>query len=92
MGAPVTLSDASGRATPLTAATRHEQITPSDVPAGNFATPTAAIYCASDGTAQVVDADGTVLPYAMTAGQVLLVAAVRINSTDTTGTFYRWSY
>ena len=71
-------------------ATHHFAITPSDDAEDNFAVLPRAIYCQADGTAQIVDAAGTVLPYAMTAGQQIEIRAVRINSTDTTGTYYGW--
>lgn len=67
---------------------RHFQIVPSDIV--DMAIQPRAIYCAADGTAQVVDAGGTVLPYAMTAGSWLPFRGVRINATSTTGTFYGW--
>lgn len=69
-------------------ATRHFAITPHN--STNFAILPRAIYCQAEGTAQIVDAGGTVLPYTMTAGQVLDIRAIRINATDTTGTYYGW--
>ncbi|MGK9053388.1 spike base protein, RCAP_Rcc01079 family [Neorhizobium petrolearium] len=65
---------------------RHLQITPSNTV--DIAIMPMAVYCAEDGTAQVVDIDGTVLPYVMTRGQILYIRPVRINATGTTGTFY----
>lgn len=67
---------------------RHFAIAPSDDT--NFAQPPRAIYCEEAGTAQVVDGAETVLPYTMTAGQILPFRGVRVNATDTTGTFYGW--
>lgn len=68
-------------------ANRHFQIVP------HASTPMVfqprAIYCAVDGTAQVVDEVGTVLPYAMTAGQYIPFRGVRLDA-STTGTFYGW--
>jgi hypothetical protein len=66
----------------------HFAITPSDTV--NMAQQPRAIYCATDGTAQVVDAAGTVLPYVMVQGDVLPFSGVRINATSTSGTFYGW--
>lgn len=66
----------------------HLAVTPSNTV--DFPQVARAIYCQADGTAQVVDAEGTVLPYAMIAGQFIPVRAVRINATGTTGTFYVW--
>lgn len=65
---------------------RHLQIVPSDTV--DIAIMPKAVYCAADGTAQVVDIDGTVLPYAMTQGQILYIRPIRINAAGTTGTFY----
>lgn len=69
-------------------ATKHFQITPDDT--NPLPIMPRAIYCAAGGTAQVVDAAGTVLPYVMTAGQWIVLRALRINATSTTGTFYGW--
>jgi len=69
-------------------ADRHFAITPSDTV--NMTVQPRAIYCATDGTAQVVDAAGTVLPYVMIAGDVLPFRGVRVNATSTTGSFYGW--
>jgi hypothetical protein len=66
----------------------HVAITPSDTV--DLETLPKAIYCQEAGTAQIVDAAGTVLPYTMTAGQLLPFRGVRINATDTTGTYYGW--
>lgn len=66
----------------------HFQIVPSNTVAMTFVP--RAIFCAADGTAQVVDKAGTVLPYVMLAGQFLPFRGVRINATGTTGTFYGW--
>jgi hypothetical protein len=66
----------------------HFAITPSDSVALAFIP--RAIYCATGGTAQVVDAAGTVLPYVMNAGDILPFRGVRINATSTTGTYYGW--
>jgi hypothetical protein len=66
----------------------HFAITPSN--SVNFTIRPRAIYCQADGTAQIVDAAGTVLPYAMTAGNFIPFRGVRINATGTTGTFYGW--
>jgi hypothetical protein len=64
----------------------HFAITPSNTV--DFDIPVRAIYCVTAGTAQVVDRAGTVLPYAMNAGDILPVRARRINATSTTGTYY----
>ena len=64
----------------------HFAITPSDDT--DFEQLPRAIYCREAGTAQVVDRAGTVLPYALNAGDILPFRGVRINSTDTTGTYY----
>lgn len=66
----------------------HFAITPSDTV--NMTQVPRAIYCATAGTAQVVDKFGTVLPYVMVAGDVLPFRGVRINATSTTGTYYGW--
>lgn len=66
----------------------HFAIVPSDTVDLNFVP--RAIYCQADGTAQVMDDQGTVLPYAMTQGMILPIRAKRILSTGTTGTFYGW--
>jgi hypothetical protein len=67
---------------------RHFEIAPSD--SQDMGIMPRAIYCAEDGTAQVVDAAGTVLPYAMAAGTWLPFRGVRINATGTSGRFYGW--
>lgn len=69
-------------------ANRHWEITPSDTV--DIDPKPRTIYCAEAGTAQIADAYGTALPYAMTAGQWIPFRGVRINETDTTGTFYAW--
>ncbi len=45
---------------------------------------TDAIYCGGAGIAQVVLQDDTVVPFTVVAGQILPVAAKRVNSTSTT--------
>jgi hypothetical protein len=71
---------------------RHFTITPSDtVDIAEFGkTPENAgvVYCAADGTAQVVDMYGEVLEYVLVAGDIIPVLVRRINTTDTTGTYY----
>lgn len=67
-------------------ADRHFLVVPSD--SVDFAIKPRAIYCQAAGTAMVVDAGNTPLPYDMTAGQTLPIRAVRIDATGTTGTFY----
>ncbi|MBB4642362.1 spike base protein, RCAP_Rcc01079 family [Rhizorhapis suberifaciens] len=69
-------------------ATTHFAVVPDDE--DDFAIIPRAIYCQEAGTAQIVDAAGTVLPYTMTAGQVITFRGVRINATSTTGTYYGW--
>lgn len=69
-------------------ATNHFLIVPSDTVGMNILP--RAIYCAADGTAQIVDGGGVVLAYAMTAGTYFPFRGVRINATGTTGTFYGW--
>lgn len=68
--------------------TRHFAITPSNTE--DMAVLPRAIYCQSAGTAQIVDSSGTVLPYTMNAGDLLVFRGVRINATSTTGTYYGW--
>ena len=66
----------------------HFAITPSN--SVNMTQVPRAIYCVTDGTAQVVDKYGTVLPYVMLAGDILPFRGVRINLTSTTGSYYGW--
>lgn len=47
-----------------------------------------AVFCSADGTAQMVDRLGTVMPVEMLAGTLVPFRPVRINLTSTTGTFY----
>lgn len=63
---------------------RHRAITPSD--SVNLPEPV-YIYCLTAGTCQVVDDDGVVVGYPMTAGQLLPILAKRVNATSTTGTY-----
>ena len=72
----------------LLPANRHFAVVPSD--GTNFAIIPRVLYCQLDGTAQIVDSAGTVLPYAMIAGTWIPFRGIRINATGTTGTFYGW--
>jgi hypothetical protein len=47
-----------------------------------------AVFCSADGTAQMVDSLGTVMPVEMVAGTFVPFRPVRINATSTTGTYY----
>ena len=47
---------------------------------------TDAIYCGGAGVVVVVWGNGTTSSFTVVAGQILPVAAKRVNSTDTTGT------
>jgi hypothetical protein len=70
---------------------KHFAITPSDtVDIAEFAPSDGAgvVYCAVDGTAQVVDFYGNTLAYVLVAGDIVPVLVRRINATDTTGTYY----
>lgn len=69
-------------------ADRHFAITLSD--SVNMTNKPRALYCQANGTAQVVDGAGTVLPYTLAAGQFIPFRGVRINATGTTGTWYGW--
>ncbi len=66
----------------------HFEITPSDTEP--MLMRPRAIFCAEDGDAVIVDAQGTALTYSMTAGQFIPFRGVRINATGTTGTYYGW--
>lgn len=66
----------------------HFAIVPSDTSDMEFVT--RGIYCQADGTAQIMDAQGTVLPYTMTRGMLLPIRVKRILATGTSGTFYGW--
>lgn len=70
-------------------ARRHFAITPSD--SADLPQVPKAIYCQTDGTIVVRDELGVDLPYAMTAGAVLLIRPVRVLATGTTGTYYGWA-
>lgn len=65
-------------------------ITPSDtvdfVRQGTSDNLTAGIYVGGAGIVQVVFQDGSVVPFTCVAGQILPVAAKRVNNTSTTAT------
>jgi hypothetical protein len=67
-------------------ASRWFLVSPSDTVA--FTIMPRGIYCSADGTAQMVDEAGTVMPVAMVAGTFVPFRPMRINTTSTTGTFY----
>jgi hypothetical protein len=67
---------------------RHFAVVPSDTV--EMAIRPRAIFCATAGTAQVVDAAGTLIAYPMAAGDILPFRPLRINATGTTGTYVGW--
>ena len=71
---------------------RHFTITPSDTvdiaEFGKTSEKAGVVYCAVDGTAQVVDMYGDALEYVLVAGDIIPVLVRRINATGTTGTYY----
>jgi hypothetical protein len=75
--------------TPGAAARRHFAIVPDDDT--DLPVIPKAIYCQEDGTIVIRDENGEDLPYAMTAGQILLIRGVRVLETGTTGTYYGWA-
>jgi hypothetical protein len=70
-------------------ATKHFAIIPDD----NADLPVLprVIYCQTEGTVIVRDADGISLPYTMTVGDRLDFRGVRVMNTGTTGVYYGWS-
>jgi hypothetical protein len=70
-------------------ATKHFAIVPSDI--ADLPILPRVIYCQAEGTLFVQDDEGTVLPYAMRAGDRIDFRGVRVLSTGTTGTYYGWS-
>ncbi|MGA1831679.1 spike base protein, RCAP_Rcc01079 family [Rhizobium wenxiniae] len=79
---PFRLSDSES----ITPARAHYQIVPSDTE--KLPTQPKAIYCQEAGTIVLVDENNVALPYAMSAGQTLLLRATQAKATGTTGTFY----
>lgn len=70
-------------------ATSHFPITPDDT--ADLPVLPRVIYCHVAGTLVVQDSKGTVLPYALAAGDRLDFRGVRVLGTGTTGVFYGWS-
>lgn len=66
----------------------HRAITPSDSVAVD--PKPRALYCQTDGNISIEDRLGTVLPYAVKAGQVLPFRGTKIRATGTTATVYGW--
>lgn len=69
-------------------ADRHFAILPSD--GVDLATRPRALWCNTAGTLALRDAAGTVLSYAVTAGQVIPFRAMRVMATGTTATVHGW--
>lgn len=69
-------------------AASHFAITPSD--SADLAVVPRAIYCQTAGTAVLRDAAGTNVSYALTAGQILPLSAVRVLATGTTAGLVGW--
>ena len=67
---------------------RHQQITPSD--AAVVVPRPRALWVQAAGNLALEDANGTVLTYAVTQGQILPFRAVRVRATGTTATVYGW--
>ena len=70
-------------------ATMHFMISPDDT--ADLPVLPRVIYCQSEGTIVVRDAEGVDLPYTMASGDRIDFRGVRVLSTGTTGIYYGWS-
>ncbi len=69
-------------------ATRHFTVTPSD--GTDLPLRPRVLYCAAAGSVMLRDAAGTDLAYALEAGDILPVSAVRVLATGTSAVIYGW--
>ncbi|MCL4068994.1 hypothetical protein M3484_20770 [Pseudomonas sp. GX19020] len=81
-------SHAVGRTAP---GMRHRTITPSDtVDLAVSGERPRVIICTAAGNVSIRDDAGTVITYALSAGQILLFSPCRVMATGTTGTVVGW--
>lgn len=73
---------------PIDPATRHETITPSDTV--DLPNRPRALYCLTGGNVAVRDEAEEEIIYPVTAGQMLMIRAVRVMATGTTAEVVAW--